>query len=66
MKSKLIEKVLFRVVVTVLVGILLAMVLWLLFPIWHADELEHTTVTLHSYRYETVGFVPKKHGSGLR
>lgn len=64
MKSKLIEKVLFRVVVTVLVGILLAMVLWLLFPIWHADELEHTTVTLQNCRYETVGFVPKKHGSG--
>ena len=64
MKSKLIEKVLFRVVVTVLVGTLLAMVLWLLFPTWHADELEHTTVTLQNCRYETVGFVPKKHGSG--
>lgn len=64
MKSKLIEKVLFRVVVTVLVGALLAIVLWLLFPTWHADELEHTTVTLQNCRYETVGFIPKKHGSG--
>ena len=64
MKSKLIEKVLFRVVVTVLVGALLAVVLWLLFPTWHADELEHTTVTLYDYRYETVGLILKRGGNG--
>ena len=64
MRSKLIDKVVLRSVVTALVGVLLATALWLLFPTWETSELSHATVTLGTYRYETVGFVPKKHGSG--
>ncbi len=58
------EKIILRVAVTLLVGVLVATGLWLIFPTWEASEVSHTTVTLYNYRYETVGFIPKKHGSG--
>ena len=39
MRSKLIDKVVLRSVVTALVGVLLATALWLLFPTWETSEL---------------------------
>lgn len=58
------EKIILRVIVTLLVGVIVAAALWLILPTWEAKELDHTTVTLHTCRYETVGFIPRGHGNG--
>lgn len=63
MKS-ILEKVILRFIVFLLIGAALATCLYFIFPIHDTEDLEYTTVTLRSFRYESVGFIPKKHGSG--
>ena len=40
------EKIIFRVVVTLLVGVLVATALWLIFPTWEEAEVDYTVETL--------------------
>lgn len=61
--KRLTEKLIFRIVVFLLVGVVLAVCLYFLFPTHNEQDLEYTTVTLRSFRYETVGAVPKRYGS---
>ncbi len=63
MKQKLIEKIFLRVIVTILVGTIVTVVLWLSLPTWEEDEISRTTVTLYNYRMEKVGAVPRRNGS---